>query len=131
MLSISISIIPIAKSNAQDFKTVLKYGEKLDLANIGRQMTNIGKKVTDIFVGGRYDYYWEMADGAVAVNRGVRGYRSVEYVFSSIFDQTAGDCDTEVWQNSQRYQNLCVGRAGGQGTAFVNRHGGIVAFYRK
>lgn len=94
-------------------------------------MTNIGKKVADIFVGGRYDYFWEMADGTIAVNRGVRGYRSVEYVFSSIYDMTPGDCDTEVWQNRQRYRNLCVGNAGGQGTAFVEQHGGIVAFYRK
>jgi hypothetical protein len=79
----------------------------------------------------RYDYYWEMADGTVAVNRGVRCYRGSNYVFSSIFDQTSGDCDTEVYQNGKRYRNLCLGNAGGEGRAFVKDHGGIVAFYRK
>jgi len=79
----------------------------------------------------RWDYYWEMADGAIAINRGVRCYRGDNYVFSSIFDWTSGDCDTEVWYNGKRYRNLCLGNAGGQGESFVESHGGVVAFYRK
>lgn len=79
----------------------------------------------------RWDYYWEMDDGTIAINRGVRCYRGDDFVFSSIFDKTSGDCDTEVHRNGKRYENLCLGKAGGQGRAFVKAHGGIRKFYRK
>jgi len=108
----------------------------IQIVDLGSQVkelnpNNVKNVLVSWAVGGRYDYYWEMADGTIAVNRGVRGYRSNSYVFSSIFDQTSGDCDTEVWQNGKRYRNLCLGNAGGEGCAFVENHGGIVAFYRK
>ncbi len=100
-------------------KPVLKY--------VKGALGDIGK----CFEKPRWDYYWEMADGTIAINHGVRCYRGDEFVFSSIFDMTSGDCDTQVWQNGQRYKNLCLGNAGGEGQAFVERHGGIKAFYRK
>ena len=49
--------------------------------------------------GSSFDYFWVMADGIIAVNRGVRSQRSPVLVFGSLFDLTRGDCDTEVWQN--------------------------------
>jgi len=123
--------------NSTEIKNLRQVAKKLIwavavLSLIWLNPITVKNYLLDWCVGGRYDYYWEMCDGTLAVNRGIRGHRSDSYVCKSIFDQTDGDCDTEVFsKNDLKLENLCVGKAGMQGKAFVERHGGIDTCYGK